>query len=168
MTAVQRPPLVLLDLDNMLDEFNVRYHATLLIRFTERAKWILHVLAMNSDLHSFHSFMPHAVSALILTRMSLFTNTKYYIYCADENAIQDVKGMYVHRNFVVPFHEDELPIYLRHAAINHLVEKVQHLQNEREDRDNALQEAAYHALELGEELFSHMLIQLGKQPEELR
>ena len=164
MAEGQPSHLVLLDPRNEHRRFEDDYSAPLFIRFTDRGRCLLHVLSARSYIHLFHLFLPNSENTLIRTRVFLFQNTIFYIYCVDKATVRSMERTHNHPMFVKAFHVDDLSMYLHHAAIGHLLEQA----GRQNDPDAEFQEAAHHAVQLAEELENHMIIQTGRQPEDRR
>ena len=167
MTAVNPSHLILLDVNDEYKRFEEEYNAQLFSRFTNKSRCLLHVLSTRPNVRLFHFFIPNVENTLIRTRVTLFQNTIFYIYCIDDATVRAMERTYNYPMFVKAFHVELLPTHLHQAAILHLIDCAGRSRHEPDEHDTALQGAIEHLGSLIEDLTNHMIITTGVQPEEL-
>jgi hypothetical protein len=165
MTAINPSLLVLLDLQNEYERFERIFNAKLFCRFTTKTQCLAHVSSRFTNIRLLHFFIPKSEHIIIGANIVLF-NTIYYIYCIDQESINEMKQQYDFPMFVKIFNVESLSTYLRQAAIAHLIEQAERTKHEPDEHDIALQAAAELADALSRELYDHMKDKTGVQPDD--
>ena len=163
--AVVGAPLVLLDLLNQHGGFHEHLEAELFSRFTDKAAWSLRVLAsLNS--RRLHLFLPEAEHGIIDATVPLFEQSKFYIYCTDDDSMKNVQGNINYPMFVSIFHVESLLRYLLQTAYACLLDQAE-LARDEPGKCQALSEDADDILQiLLTEHRCHTNYQLGQQAED--
>lgn len=165
MTAKNPSLLVLLDLQDEYEKFERIFHSQLFSRFKNKAQCLEHILSRLPNIRLLHYFIPKSEHTEIGANV-VFFNTIYYIYCMDQESINQMRRQYDFPMFVKIFNVESLLTYLRQAAIAHLIEQAERRKHEPDEHDIALQAAAELSDALARELNQHMIDTTGVQPDD--
>jgi len=166
MTTINPFLLVLLDLQNEYQRFERIFNPQLLCRFNHKTQCLAYISSRLTNIRLLHFFIPKSEHIEIIGDNISFFNTIYYIYCMNQESINQMKEQYNFPMFFKIFHVESLSTYLRQAAIAHLIEQAERTKHEPDEHDIALQAAAELADALSRELYDHMKDKTGVQPDD--
>lgn len=163
--TVNNPPLVLLDLQSEYQRFEEIFDSQSFGRFTDRAQCLQHVSSRPANIRALHFFIPKSEHTIIDPNI-IFSNTIYYIYCMDDQSINEMNQTYQFPMFVKIFDVESLLMNLRGALIAHWIEQANRTQHQPDEHDIALQVGAELSNALAEELRQHMIFKTGVPPDD--
>jgi hypothetical protein len=166
MTTINPFLLVLLDLENEYEKFERIFNPQLLCRFNNKIQCLTYISSRLTNIRLLHFFIPKSEYIEIIGDNINFFNTIYYIYCMNQESINQMKEQYNLPMFFKIFHVDSLSTYLRQAAIAHLIEQAERAKHEPDEYDIALQEASELSDALANELYKHMINKTGVLPDD--